>query len=673
VRVTVCFLMMLLGVSVAAAAPGVEWPLNGGNSEGQHFSPLDEVNEKTIGGLGLDWFVDLPAPDGISGTPIVVDGVIYLSGAFSITWAIDAASGRVLWTYDPQVVIGKANSWTSRINRGVAVWGDRVLVTVSDCRLVGLDRASGRELWTQRTCDPAGHYSISDGPRVGGGRVYVGNAGSESGPGNRGYVSAYDALSGEFLWRFYTVPSPQPEENTSAAMKQAFASWSGDTLEKHGGGGSAWNEMTWDPESDLLYFGTASGLPYVYDDRSPGGGDNLYTAAVVAVHAATGEYAWHYTTVPEDNWNYDANMNIVLGELEVHGRSRKVLMIAPKNGFFYVLDRASGELISADHYVKVNWATHIDLETGRPVLNPEGMYWKAPPGTTVNVWPNMWGAHSTQPMAWHPGLALAFIPAVNVPSVVTWHGGGESSDTLAVFDEVDGKPQVPGMLVAWDPATQRARWAVDHEVAFNGGLLATAGNLVFQGDANGRFSAYRANSGERRWSVETGSAIGAAPVSYLLDGRQRVLVPVGAGSGMQFAYPTFHAGRKAVGPTRLLSFSLAGRAELPVVDYRPPPLPELPEQTTSPDTIEAGHRLYQENWCGGCHGKDAVARVGGTVPDLRYATPATHLQWSGIVIGGARSARGMPAHEISIEEAEAIRAYVLSRAWELKAAVADRE
>jgi len=664
---------MLLGLPGALAGTTTDWPLNGGNDQGQHFSPLDQINPDTVAGLGLDWAIDLPAPNGIAATPIVVDGVIYLSGPFSITWAIDAESGRVLWTYDPKMVISEANSWSSRVNRGVAVWRDRVLVTVADCRLVGLDRASGRELWTQQTCDPADHYSITDGPRVGGGRVYVGNAGSESGPGNRGYVSAYDALSGDFLWRFYTVPSPRPEENTTPALQAAFPSWSGDTLEKHGGGGSAWNEMTYDPESDLLYFGTASGLPYLYEKRSPGGGDNLYTAAVLAVHAATGEYAWHYTTVPQDNWNYDANMNIVLGELEVHGQLRKVLMIAPKNGFFYVLDRASGELISANNYVKVNWATHIDLETGRPVLDPEGMFWKAPPGTTVNVWPNMWGAHSTQPMAWHPGLALAYIPAVNVPQVVNWQGDGKFTDTLEVFDEVDGKPHVPGMLVAWDPATQSARWTVNHEIAFNGGLLATAGDLVFQGDANGRFTAFRADSGKRLWSVETGSAIGAAPVSYLLEGRQRVLVPIGAGSGMQFAYPTFHAGRKAVGPTRLLSFSVGGQAELPAIAYRPPPLPELPELTAAPELIEDGRRLYLENWCGGCHGKNAVARVGGTVPDLRYATPETHLQWNGIVIGGARSARGMPAHEISVEDAEAIRMYVLSRAWELKTAANDRE
>ncbi|RPH95954.1 MAG: PQQ-dependent dehydrogenase, methanol/ethanol family [Lysobacterales bacterium] len=666
-RLTACLLSMLLGLPTTLAAAPTEWPVNGGNDRGEHFSPLDQVNEDNVGTLGLDWSLDLPAPNGIAATPIVHDGTIYLSGPLSIVWAIDAASGRLLWSFDPQVRIGKSNSWTSRVNRGVAVHGDRVLVTVSDCRLIGLDRKTGTELWSQLTCDPEQGYSITDAPHVGGGRVFVGNAGSESHRWNRGYVSAYDAGSGEFLWRFHIVPSHKPEENTTPAMQMAYATWSGDALEKYGGGGSNWNGMTYDPDSGLLYFGTAGAIPYVYEKRSPGGGDNLFTSSVVAVRADTGEYVWHYSTVPQDSWEYNATMNIVLADLPIHGQARKTLLIAPKNGFFYVLDRGTGELLSANPYVKVNWATHIDLETGRPVLDPEGMYWKAPPGTTVNVWPNMWGAHSTQPMAFHPGHRLAYIPAVNVPSVVSWRGDGEFGDTLEIFDEVDGKPHVPGMLVAWDPLTQSRRWAVEHDVAFNGGVLATAGNLVFQGDANGLFSAYRADTGERLWSAATGSAITAAPVSYLVDGRQRVLIPVGAGSAMQFAYPTYHAGPEALGPTRLLSFSLDGKAALPAWEYAPPTLPELPPLTASAQEVDLGRSLFQDRGCSGCHGKNAVARVGGSVPDLRYATPETHLQWPGIVIGGARSAKGMPAHELSAAESEAIRSYVLSRAHALKA------
>jgi quinohemoprotein ethanol dehydrogenase len=270
-------------------------------------------------------------------------------------------------------------------------------------------------------------------------------------------------------------------------------------------------------------------------------------------------------------------------------------------------------------------------------------------------------------MAFHPGHRLAFIPAVNVPSVVSWRGDGEFGDTLEIFDEVDGKPHVPGMLVAWDPLTQSRRWAVEHDVAFNGGVLATAGNLVFQGDANGLFSAYRADTGVRLWSLATDSAITAAPVSYLVDGHQHVLIPVGAGSAMQFAYPTYHAGPEALGPTRLLSFSLDGRATLPAYEYTPPALPELPPLAASAEELDLGQRLFQDRGCSGCHGKNAVARAGGTVPDLRYASPETHLQWPGIVIGGARSAKGMPAYELSAAESEAIRNYVLSRAHALKA------
>jgi len=646
---------------------GENWFLAGGNFRGEHFSPLTMVNDHNVAGLGLDWYTDLPSPNGIAATPLVVDGVIYLSGAFSLVFAIDAATGHILWTFDPKVQINASNNWTGRVNRGVAAWGDKILVSVSDCRLIGLDRATGLEQWSQLTCDPDMGYSITDAPHVGGGKVFVGNAGSEKGDRNRGYVSAYDVTSGKFLWRFYIVPSHVAAENTSPAMKRAFETWSGDALEKFGGGGSNWNEMTYDPESGLLYFGTAGALPYLYEKRSPGGGDNLFTSSVVAVNAETGEYVWHYQTVPQDSWEYNATMNVVLADLPVNGKTTKALMIAPKNGFFYVLDRMTGHLLSADHYVKVNWATHIDLETGRPVLNPEAMYWKAPPGTRVNIWPNEWGSHSTQPMAFNPGTGLVYIPAVNVPDVVTWNGPDDFTDTLEMFDEVDGKPHVPGMLIAWDPVTQTEKWSVEHDVAFNGGVLTTAGNLVFQGDANGVFSSYNAANGNRLWSVATGSAIGAAPVSYTLGGTQRVLVPIGAGNAMQFSYPSFHAGKKTTGKTRLMSFSLQGKLPMPENTWLPPPLPELPAQTATAEVIERGGALFEKSYCAGCHGKNAVARQGGTVPDLRYTTKETYLQWDGIVIGGARSSKGMPGFQkMSAKQAEALRAWVLSKAWELQ-------
>ncbi|MBT8101814.1 MAG: PQQ-binding-like beta-propeller repeat protein, partial [Gammaproteobacteria bacterium] len=390
---------------LAEAGDGQNWLVKGGNFRGEHFSPLADINEKTVADLGLEWARDLPVPDGISATPIVVDGVIYLSGAYSLVFAIDAANGEMLWQFDPDVRSRLAEnpqmSWTARVNRGVAVWQGKVLATTVDCRLIALDAESGKTIWSKQTCDPALGYRITDSPYVGGDYVFVGNAGSESYEKNRGYVSAYDIDSGDLVWRFYIVPSDKPEENTSTAMKMAASTWSGTALEEFGGGGSNWNEMTYDPESGLLFFGTAGAIPYDYHRRSPDGGDNLFLSSIVAVDANTGEYVWHYQTVPEDSWEYNATMNIVLADLNIGGEQRQTLLVAPKNGFHYVLDRLTGELIAADNYAKVNWATHINLETGRPVYDPAAEFWKRP-DESVAIWPNMWGAHSWNAMAFHP-------------------------------------------------------------------------------------------------------------------------------------------------------------------------------------------------------------------------------------------------------------------------------
>jgi PQQ-dependent dehydrogenase (methanol/ethanol family) len=648
------------------AASGENWFLKGGNFRGEHFSPLAEITDRNVAQLGLAWATSLPVPDGISATPIVVDGVVYLSGAYSVVFAIDASDGRILWTYDPDVRASLAAdpflSWPARVNRGVAVWEGRVFATTADCRLIALDAATGREAWSQQTCDKKQGYAITDSPYVGGGKVFVGNSGSESQEKNRGYVSAYDADSGQMIWRFYTVPSDKASENTTAAMKLAAKTWSGDALEKFGGGGSNWNEMTYDPESNLLYFGTAGALPYVHSFRSPAGGDNLFTSSVLAVNADTGEYVWHYQTVPEDSWEYNATMNIVLADLTIGGRERKTLLIAPKNGFQYVLDRLSGELLSAEKYAKVNWATHINLETGRPVLDPAGMFWNRAGEDSVAIWPNMWGAHSWQPMAWHPDHELLYIPVLDLPSIVSDYDAesGEYNDTLELFTEVDGKAFGPGKLIAWDPVTQSQRWSVDHPLPFNGGLLATAGNLVFQGNAEGRFNAYSADTGEELWSLPTGSAITAAPVSYAIDDEQYVLVPIGSGGGIQYVYPQLGTTDGAAGPSRLLAFSLGGGRAVPVTSQPAMSLPDQPELDATAQQIETGKYLYNEYFCGGCHGKGAVAHVGGSVPDLRYANAATHAAWQDIVAGGARRERGMPSFEISEEHAEAIRAYVLS-------------
>lgn len=651
------------------SARGDNWFLKGANFRGEHFSPLSQIDDHNVERLGLSWSTDLPVPDGIAATPIVVDGVAYLSGAYSVVFAIDASDGKVLWSYDPDVRGRLADdpgmSWPARANRGVAVWHGKVYVTTADCWLIALDAGTGRQVWSQLTCDPKNDYAITDSPYVGGNKVFVGNAGSESRNKNRGYVSAYDQETGRLLWRFFIVPSDNPNENDTPALRMAVKTWSAEQLAKYGGGGHSWNEMTYDPASNLLFFGTSGAYPYVYSKRSPEGGDNLFLSSIVAVNADTGEYVWHYQTVPEDSWDYNATMNIILADLNIAGKDREALLVAPKNGFHYALDRHTGELLTAGKFAKVNWATQINMETGRPVMDPAGQYWKTEGDQAAVVWPNMWGAHSWNPMAYHPKLGLSYIPVVDVPAVLKSDGEGGYNDDNVVFTEVDGMPHSPGKLVAFDPVTNRIRWSVDHLLPFNGGVMATAGNLVFQGNAEGNFVAYAADSGKQLWSVTTGSSISAAPSSYTVGGKQHVLIPIGSGGGIQFYYPQMQATENARGPTRLLAFSLGGDAVLPPVTVALRALPEQPELKASTATIETGKALYA-GYCKSCHGFGAVARAGGSVPDLRFASAGTHRAWNDIVIGGANRANGMPTFDLDVAEAEAVRAYVLSLANALR-------
>ncbi|MBI2969479.1 MAG: PQQ-dependent dehydrogenase, methanol/ethanol family [Gammaproteobacteria bacterium] len=641
---------------------GRNWLLNGGSLNADHYSPLDQIHDGNVGRLGLAWSLDMQAPDGLAATPIVVDGIIYLSGPFSVVWAVDGRDGRLLWRHEPRVRLDSASSsaWSARVNRGVAVWHGRVIVGTADCRLIALDAGSGEPLWSRQVCDTSSGYKINAAPVVGGDLVFTGNGGSESGLRNRGYVSAHEVESGKEVWRFYTVPSGTASDQQSHAMRLAAQTWSGDTWKQYGGGGSVWDSMTYDAETGLLFFGTAGALPYIHEIRSPGGGDNLFTESIVAVRAETGGYVWHYQTVPGDNWEYNATMNIVLAELEINGARRRVLMNAPKNGFLYVLDRVSGELLSANNYTRVNWATEIDPGTGRPVFNPEARYWERP-GEKILVWPNSWGAHSWNPMAYHPATRLVYIPSIDLPDEVLYVGGDDYYSDVVWPADADGSPGVPSRLVAWDPRAQRQRWAVNHDLPLNGGVLATGGNLVFQGTATGRLQAIAADAGKVLWSLPVGSAISAAPVTYLLDGVQYVLAPTGGGGGLRMVYPDWAAGPEARGPSYLLAFTLNGRATLPA-PVAPRALPEPPPMHASTRQVAAGGKLYHDEGCYYCHGQNARA-IPGSVPDLRFMSAEKHAQWHGIVIGGASRRNGMMPVEITTEESEAIRAYVLDRAW----------
>jgi quinohemoprotein ethanol dehydrogenase len=652
---------------LAESASGENWFLKGGSFRGEHFSPLSQINAGNVDRLSLAWSMELPIPDGTPTTPIVVDGVIYIGGAYSKVVAIDAATGELLWTYESDVKKHFTEmpwlSWISRANRGVAVWDGSVYATTADCRLISIDAETGRQQWEKQTCDVANGFSISDSPYVGGGKVFVGNAGSESEENGRGYVSAYDAKTGSLLWRFYIVPSHIAEENDTPALKMAAKTWSGDTLATVGGGGHSWNEMTYDPVSNQLFFGTAGSARYDYASRSPGGGDNLFLSSIVAVNAETGEYNWHYQTVDKDSWDFNATMNIILADLRIGDKDRETVLIAPKNGFHYALDRHTGELLTAGKYAKVNWATHINMETGRPVYDPSGEYWNAKDGEKVLFWPNFWGAHTWNPMAFHPSLGLSYIPVVDLPTEIDNAG---NSEDVVMLTEVDGKRHAPGKLVAFDPATQSIRWSVDHDLPYNGGLMATGGNLVFQGNANGEFVVYAADTGTELWSVQTGSAINAAPASYSIDDQQYVLIPIGVAGGLQYRYPAMHAAREVKGPVRMMAFSLGGKADMPDPGTGYPPLPDQPALEATAEEIARGQAIYGKS-CYGCHGADGISRFGGSVPDLRYANEETHATWHGIVVGGARAANGMPAADIEIEESEAIRKYILSLSEEIRA------
>ena len=522
-----------------ADAEPQNWLSHGRTYSEQRHSPLDHITEENVAELGLAWYLDLDTNRGQEASPLVVDGVMYSTSAWSKVQAVEAATGKLLWQFDPEV----PGEWDVKSccgvqNRGAAVWQGRVYVGTLDGRLIALDADTGEVVWQTQTTDTTERYSITGAPRVIKGKVIIGNGGAEYGV--RGYVTAYDAATGEQVWRFYTVPGDPAEGFENETMEVAAKTWTGEWW-KLGGGGTAWDSFAFDPELDLLYIGTGNGSPWPRALRSPGGGDNLFLASIVAVRPDTGEYVWHYQTVPGDTWDYTAVQHMILADLEIEGRTRKVIMQAPKNGFFYVLDRETGELLSAENFMPVNWATHIDTETGRPVETEFARYDET--GKAVKIVPGPGGAHNWQPMSFNPQTGLVYIPAKQEPSVyfldkgfkrrnlgvnlgVNWWDVNPSEYPL----ESDYLPENQGHLLAWDPIEQREVWRAPQPGSHNGGLLSTAGGLLFQGNADGEFVAYRASTGERLWTADVQTGVIAAPVTYAVDKEQYVAVVAGWGS-----------------------------------------------------------------------------------------------------------------------------------------------
>ncbi|MEJ2530248.1 MAG: PQQ-dependent dehydrogenase, methanol/ethanol family [Halioglobus sp.] len=650
----------------------VGWVLHGNDYREQRYSSLDQINRDTIGDLGLAWSFDLYTRRGIEATPLVVDGVIYVTGSWSMVYALDARSGELKWFYNPEVDRSfLAKGCCDAVNRGAAYRDGRVFVGTYDGRLVALSAASGEVLWDVQTTDREKSYTITGAPRIAGDKVIIGNGGAEMGV--RGYVSAYAVDDGELAWRFYTVPGNPDDGFENAAMEKAAATWTGEWW-RWGGGGTVWDSMVYDPELDLLYIGVGNGSPWNQSLRSPGGGDNLFLASIVALRPETGEYVWHYQTTPGETWDYTATQHMMLADLKIDGEDRKVLMQAPKNGFFYVLDRETGELISAEKYSIANWATHVDPETGRPVETANARVFD---GKNVSI-PSNAGAHNWPPMAFNPGLGLVYIPTMVFPVAFLeptetkdmrpgqgyWNVGfdrmGNSPPAIPNLDEVIDS-QFSGQLVAWDPVKQEARWKASPGRPSGGGLLSTAGGLVFQGGGDNQLLAYDAASGELLWSAEVQTTAMAPPVSYSLDGEQYIAIAVGFGGGLAAEGGTVAHHWNVPNISRVMTFKLGGKHQLPPVPEDRREMPEPAPVTASADVIERGHVVYARH-CSYCHG-DGL-RTGGVTPDLRWSSPQVHEIWQDIVRGGMLKARGMVnfSEFVTEEDAEAIRQYVLAEA-----------
>ncbi len=647
------------------------WLAHGRTWSEQRYSPLDEINESNVSELGLAWYFDLDTTRGQQASPIVVDGVMYTTSAWSKVQVLDAASGQLKWQYDPEV----PKEWDVKTccgvqNRGVAVWKGRVFVGTIDGRLIALNAETGELEWDVQTTDRNEGYSITGAPRVFGDKVVIGNGGAEYGV--RGYVTAYDTETGEQAWRFYIVPGDPTEAFENEAMEMAAKTWTGEWW-KEGGGGTAWDSFAYDEKRDLLYIGTGNGAPWSRAERSPDGGDNLFLASIVAVRGETGEYVWHYQTVPGDTWDYTATQHMILAELEIDGSKRDVIMQAPKNGFFYVLDRETGELLSAENIMPVNWATHIDMETGRPVEVQGARYDET--GSAMKITPGPAGAHSWHPMSYSPDTGLVYIPAKQEPFIYRHDSNYEAQaigmnigvnfwDPVEEINELPPEwgPEYQGHLLAWNPVTQAEVWRATQTTSENGGVLSTAGGLVFQGNSDGEMVAYDDATGARLWSAPTQTAIIAPPVTYSINGEQHLVVVAGwGGIAALFLGPIVNPDGTKRNVSRVLAFKLGGDAELPALPEKlaaPPP----PDDFGSESQVQAGAAHYTRI-CSVCHGVAAIS--GGVLPDLRHSAFAGDAAaWRNVVIEGALQERGMVSFApiFSDDDAEAIRAFVVRQA-----------
>ncbi len=658
--------------ALADERQGSDWLAFGRTYSEQRFSPLTQINASNVSDLAVDWYLDLPNDRGLVSTPLVVDGVLYFNGSLNIVRAVDAATGALLWEYDPKVA-ERASSRRARIgwdhNRGIGFWKGKVYLATWDGVLVALDAATGRELWSTPTVDPEDHYFITGAPKIFKGKVLVGNGGTELGA-SRGYVTAYDAETGEQAWRFWIVPGNPADGFENEAMRMAAETWTGEWW-KYGGGGNAWHGFTYDHELNALYIGTGNGSPWNQKIRSPGGGDNLFLSSIVALDPDSGEYLWHYQTNPGETWDYNSNMDIVLADLTIDGRDVKAILHAPKNGFFYVIDRAAGKLISAEPFTEVTWATGIDLDTGRPIEVPGARFEERP----ARIAPTANGAHSWHAMSYNPMTGLAYLPVIHQANTYSdegidldnWRSPQRQEFSTGVSTLGSGPSRadgVRGSLQAWDPVRQQLAWEIPLHGYWNPGTMTTAGSLVFQGRVDGGFAAYDAVSGDELWTFDLGLGISAPPITYAIDGRQYVALLIGWGGSLAAFGGEFgasHGWAYGAQTRRLVVFSLDGEADLPAQPPR-----EIPEPISSADfkvdasLAQQGASIYR--MCVYCHGGGALSS--GMAPDLRASRIVlSDIAFATVVRDGSRLPRGMPVYlEFSDAELLALQHYIRRQA-----------
>lgn len=679
----------------AADSEPQNWYTGGRDGGGTYYSPLSQIDVLTVSKLGFAWSYDLATNRGQEATPIVVDGVMYTSGTWGYVYAVDAASGRELWRFVPKVHPTYArNPCCDLVNRGVSVWKGIVYVASVDGHLHALNASTGRQLWEADTV--VNHklpYSSTGAPVIAGGVVVIGIGGSDMGHfGVRGYLSAYDAVSGAFRWRFYTVPPARGKPSENADVAAAAATWDSGRSPKFNGGGTPWDGLAYDADLDLIYAGTGNPAPYDLRELGASNLDCLYTDSIVAIHASSGRLAWYYQETPHDRWDFDATQKLVLTTLTVGGKPRNVLMQASKNGFFYVIDRKTGQLLSADPFTYVNWASRIDRTTGRPVLTEQADWYSGP----KPIYPSAAGAHTWNPMSYDKQTSLVYIPVIDVANVwvdlahngssIHYVDGSFSAGAVTVDDGYDASaanqshgpmPDVASLsklrgttklareiLRAWNPLTGKAAWEVVTSSGFrgfDGGIMSTAGNLVFQGRGSGELFIYRADTGEKLKVLDTGSHIVAAPMTYAVNGEQFVAVQVGYGGAAIIGapMPPQSAARRYQNVNRIIAFKLGGGevpkpAAIELTSFPKPPAP-----AGNPARVAAGAIRFEQE-CSRCH-------VWGpsSTPDLRRLDSSLHGAFDEIVLHGLLGAVGMERFDdvLTPRDVEDIHAYIISESW----------